>query len=580
GEDHSGHIWLSFGGHNHIQRYDRTTRQFIELSNERFPLLRITHCFTMQEDRAGNMWFAGDGFCRWNAAKETIDTLVPYPRGLPKLRNYVAVFDCDSNANLWLYSPDNGILRFNYSTGQMRLEEPENELTDGQVLINTGIIRDTIWLAVENGIVAFNTRDRSVRIFPFGESVPNFPLTSLAKTLAYDSPAHCFYLASRRYLMTFRPALQTARDKHAQLFIDDISTAGISVPVEDGRADLYFPDNSVTIGFNAIDFSNPEGNRFAYRVTPSADTSWRLLSEQRSVTFSNLGAGVYRVRIKFFSANNRWAEQYKDLLLVVHPPFWKSRWFIVLVALVLLLAAGLLYRYRMARVREKLSLDKQVAEFEMKALHAQMNPHFIFNALNSIREMILLEDNRNASRYLSRFARLIRLNLEHSRQTFITLRQNNEYLESYLEMEQLRFPGFSFRIQVSPDLDPGEVRLAPMLIQPFVENAIWHGLLPGGSDKWVHIRFYRDRDRVVCEIEDNGIGIRQSLLNKTTAQQTHRSVGISNIQERIAVLNEKYRIRCSLAISDKTDEPGPGRSGTVITLTFPIHEDQPELSTP
>jgi LytS/YehU family sensor histidine kinase len=188
--------------------------------------------------------------------------------------------------------------------------------------------------------------------------------------------------------------------------------------------------------------------------------------------------------------------------------------------------------------------------------------------------MILHDDNRNASRYLSRFARLIRLNLEHSRQTFISLRQNIEYLESYLEMEQLRFPDFSFRIEVSGDLDLNEVRLAPMLIQPLVENAIWHGLLPKDADKWVRIQFYRDANQLVCEIEDNGIGIRQSLNNKTASHHPHRSVGISNIQQRIAVLNEKYRIRCSLNIRDKSDLPDRTDTGTIITLIFPAHEEE------
>jgi LytS/YehU family sensor histidine kinase len=245
--------------------------------------------------------------------------------------------------------------------------------------------------------------------------------------------------------------------------------------------------------------------------------------------------------------------------------------------LALLAGTTLVYRYRMARVREKPNLDKQVAECEMKALHAQMNPHFIFNALNSIREMILRDDNRNASRYLSRFARLIRLNLEHSRQTFISLQQNIEYLESYLEMEQLRFPDFAFRIDVSRELDVNEVRLAPMLIQPLFENAIWHGLLPKDNDKWVQIRFFRDARRLVCEIEDNGIGIRQSLHNKTSGHQTHRSLGINNIQERIAVLNEKYRIRCSLVIRDKTEIGGHTDTGAIITLVFPAHEEEEKL---
>jgi len=190
--------------------------------------------------------------------------------------------------------------------------------------------------------------------------------------------------------------------------------------------------------------------------------------------------------------------------------------------------------------------------------------------------MILHEDNRNASRYLSRFARLIRLNLEHSRQTFITLRQNNEYLESYLEMEQLRFSDFSYRIVVASDngLDVDEIRLAPMLIQPLVENAIWHGLHPKEKDKQLVIRFYLDDGRLVCEIEDNGIGIRQSLQNKDQTKPVHRSMGIANIRQRIAVLNEKYRMSCSLSIKDKIDVPGREGSGTLITLTLAAQEEE------
>jgi len=573
-EDHSGHIWLSFGGLNKVQRYDRATRQFTELSGQQYPLMRITHCFTMAEDKDGNMWLAGDGFCRWNWKKNTIDTLIPFPRVAPLLRNYASMIGSDDSSNLWLYSNDNGVLRFNYYSGQMTLEKQENDLTDGFIVGNTGIIRDTIWIGTENGMLAFSIKDRSVRLFSYGEDAPSLPLTGLPKGMIYDSAADCFYIASRRHLITFRPQLEVSPEKKTRLFVDAIRTTEGTLPVNDNQAELHYPDNSVTIAFNAINFSNPEGSRFAYEVTPSADSGWHLLNEQRSVTFSNLSSGTYHVRLKLFSANNRWPEQYKDLTLIVHPAFWKSKWFVTLFVLVLLAGTTLVYRYRMARIREKLNLDKQVAEYEMKALHAQMNPHFIFNALNSIREMILLDDNRNASRYLSRFARLIRLNLEHSRQTFISLQQNIEYLESYLEMEQLRFPDFSFHIEVSRELDLNEIRLAPMLIQPLVENAIWHGLLPKNSDKRVYIRFYHDAGQLICEIEDTGIGIRQSLNSKSTGHHGHRSVGISNIRERIAVLNEKYRIHCSLVIRDKTDIPGRTDTGTLITLVFPAREEE------
>jgi hypothetical protein len=456
----------------------------------------------------------------------------------------------------------------------MVLAKQENDLTDGEVRGSTPIIRDTIWLGTENGVLAFSLRDGSVRFFSYGESVPTMAITTLANDLFYDEEGNCFYVGSRRYLITFRPQLQTSTETKPRLFIDAVSTSRGPLPLRDNRAELHYPDNSVTIGFDAIDFSNAEGNRFAWQISPSADTGWHLLNGQRSISFSDLAPGAYHVRFRLFSANNRWPGQYKDLTLLVYPPFWKSWWFISLIALAFFTATTLLYRYRLARVREKLNLDKQVAEYEMKALHAQMNPHFIFNALNSIREMILRDDNRNASRYLSRFAHLIRLNLEHSKQTFISLQQNIDYLESYLEMEQLRFPDFSFHIDVSKDLDRNEVRLAPMLIQPLVENAIWHGLLPKHNDKWVHIRFFHEQGRLVCEIEDNGIGIRQSLHNKTTGQNTNRSVGISNIQERIALLNEKYRIRCSLVIRDKTEIPGQTETGTIITLIFPARQEE------
>ena len=194
--------------------------------------------------------------------------------------------------------------------------------------------------------------------------------------MIYDEASACFYIASRRHLITFQPQLEHSPEKKPRLFVDAIQTTEGTLPVNDNQAELHYPDNSVTISFNAIDFSNPEGSRFAYEITPSADSGWHLLNEQRSLSFSNLAAGAYRVRLKLFSANNRWPEQYKDLALIVHPAFWKSKWFMALIVLVLFAATTLVYRYRMARIREKLNLDKQVAEYEMKALHAQMNPHF------------------------------------------------------------------------------------------------------------------------------------------------------------------------------------------------------------
>jgi hypothetical protein len=563
-----GTICMSFGKLNSLVWYDRAARRFRAIRAGDDPLLRITFVFSMAEDTAGNIWLAGDGLCRWNRTKKVVDTLIPYA-GRP--HNYMFILDRDEHNMLWLYSGDNGIFRYDCSWNRMQVCRYDDALTNG---VASPVIRGHIWLGAHDGISAFDTRDFSSRVFSYADGLPTLAVTTYRKGSCYDAVGDRVYYGAQHQLIGFKPDVTHTGQGAPVLLIDRITTSQGDLPGDVRSIELPFVNNYAQLSFNAVNFLNPEDNRFSYRVMPSADSSWHLLPWQRSIDFNDLGAGSYTIQVKLVSANNRWPEQVREVELTILPPLWAKWWFI---GLAVLAVGGLilwLYRYRVRQVREKLSLDKQVAEFEMKALHAQMNPHFMFNSLNSIREMILHDDNRNASRYLSRFARLIRLNLEHSRQTFITLQQNIDYLESYLEMEQMRFPDFSFAVETARDLDVHAIRLAPMLIQPLVENAIWHGLMPKEKDKWVHIRFYAEEGMLVCAIEDNGIGIRRSMQNKTESQQMHRSMGIGNIRERIAVLNEKYHIRCSLTIVDKTDLAGSAGSGTLITLVFPVQEEE------
>lgn len=570
-EDAKKNIWISFGNLNSLVYYSRDTRRFTDMSGAKTPLLKITYCFSMAKDSRGNVWFAGDGLCRWNAAKQRVDTLILYPSVARTLNGYIAILDMDKDNNLWLYSWNNGIIQYDCTHNKMYLRKNENNFWDGDIIASSPVINDHIWLGIDNGISVFDIHNYSSRLYTYAEGLP-MAITSLRKGSWYDEEQNIFYVGSGHHLISFKPDLSRSVESSPALFIDAINTPAGRLIGNPERLTLSYTDNSVQIDFNAVNFRSPEDNRFAYRVAPAPDTSWHLLNWQHSVNFNNLASGKYRVQLKLFSANNRWPEQVRELTIVVRPPFWRSWWFIVLAMVVLITAVWSLYRSRIHRLSEKMSLDRQVAEYEMKALHAQMNPHFIFNSLNSIKEMILHQDTRNASLYLSRFAQLIRLNLEHSRKTFITLRQNIEYLESYLEMEQLRFSDFNYHIGVQGEVDVDEIRIAPMLTQPLVENAIWHGLLPNGGDKQLNILFYIDEGKLVCEIEDNGIGIRRSLQNRNDSQQMHTSMGICNIRQRIAILNEKYHIRCSLSIQDKSEISGAIDTGTVSKLVVPAYE--------
>jgi LytS/YehU family sensor histidine kinase len=221
-----------------------------------------------------------------------------------------------------------------------------------------------------------------------------------------------------------------------------------------------------------------------------------------------------------------------------------------------------------AKGKEIATINEQLVEARLSALQAQMNPHFVFNALNSIKRMILDGDNEKASRYLSKFALMIRMTLNHSKDTFVTLDENIEYLKTYLEMERLRFDdSFTYKILVAENIDTSESSIPSLMIQPLVENAIWHGLLPSESEKKILIKFTQNENRITCIIEDNGIGIRQSEQLKVMNRPLHNSVGLENLRKRIKIMNEKYDTDCSLEIFD-LKETGKGDRGTKVVLRF------------
>jgi LytS/YehU family sensor histidine kinase len=228
------------------------------------------------------------------------------------------------------------------------------------------------------------------------------------------------------------------------------------------------------------------------------------------------------------------------------------------------------YRNRLKAFQQKANLDKLISQAEMKALHAQMNPHFIFNSLNSIREMILHQETREASRFLANFAHLIRITLDHSRQSFISLRDTMEYINRYIEMEKIRNPDFHFRMDVDHALEPDDTILPPLVIQPFIENAIWHGR--NGEETEIHIlvQFKKHGGQLICIIEDDGIGIETSRLRKDGQRSGHQSVSIANIQKRIELLNRKYDLHSSIVIREKNKDEGFGATGTIIQITLPL----------
>ncbi len=215
---------------------------------------------------------------------------------------------------------------------------------------------------------------------------------------------------------------------------------------------------------------------------------------------------------------------------------------------------------------EVLKLNKDLAESQLTALRAQMNPHFIFNALNSVQQYILQGNIDEANRYLSKFSKLQREILNNSDQSFISLEKEKEILELYLQLEQLRFHGnFEYSIIIDKEIDITEIKIPPMLVQPFVENAIWHGLMPKQGERKVQIKFRLNGDMLECLITDNGIGRQAAAMLKEKASTSHQSKGMAIVNERLQILRQQHQQPFEVSVTDIIDA-GNNLTGTQVLL--------------
>lgn len=242
---------------------------------------------------------------------------------------------------------------------------------------------------------------------------------------------------------------------------------------------------------------------------------------------------------------------------------------IIFSILTVVLLAGLAFViYNRRQLRRTLTLQKELAEYERKALHLQMNPHFVFNCLGSISSFIVQNGTDSAIKYLSKFSKLMRLTLEYSKEALIPIDKEVESLRNYLELEQLRFDDkFSFEIMVSPEIED-DMALPPLLIQPFVENAIIHGVIPKGADGKIDVVFDLQGDALRCTVTDNGIGFEKSKASKLGLVNVHKSMALDIIRKRLEMM-PAGKDAARIDIEELKNENGEA-AGTKVTLQLPL----------
>lgn len=370
------------------------------------------------------------------------------------------------------------------------------------------------------------------------------------------------YIASNNGLSILPANIQEKKNYPLKLNLNHVLINNEKVDINQ-KLVLAHQANHLSVNFIGIDFNNPDQIIYQYRL--KSDQEWNQTSNN-TIEFGSVEPGEYNLEIRAKSINSQWSNLV-TYSFVINPPLWKKPWFVLLACLILgpciFFIINTFYKNRRIKEQEKLVAKTKIIALEQQALQAMMNPHFIFNVMNSIQHFINTKDHVMANQLLTGFARLIRKNLDICNKSYISIEEELSYLTLYLSLEKLRFGDkMTYHVDVDEELDKEEILIPSMLLQPFVENAIWHGIMPKETNGniWISIKQHDDEMLHIC-IEDDGIGIENSSKLKNN---DHISRGMELTQERINLLN-KFEAQIAFNVTNVYPQ------GTKVTIFIPFN---------
>ncbi|MBC7720382.1 MAG: histidine kinase [Pedobacter sp.] len=360
-----------------------------------------------------------------------------------------------------------------------------------------------------------------------------------------------------------------------------VTVDSASIPINK-QAILPYQKNHIEFNIVSPSIIYPENTYFKYRLLGGTDVNWKeTKTNESSITFASLKPGSYTFEAYAVNFQNNNAKPILFSFKILKP--WWQKWlFISFIMLCVLLIIYYIISHYLKSLKkandqklEKLNLTSQLRKSQLSTIIAQMNPHFIFNILNTIQGLIYTNDKNRATIYIGKFSELVRNILHNSHLQEITLREEIEQLTLYLDLEKIRFENdFNILIEVDTDLDKDNILIPPILIQPFVENAIVHGLFHKKGKKNLHIQFKKEilNDYIKIIINDNGIG-RDNSNKLNLERKKHTSFAVSAIKKRIDLINQTLKKQICIEILDNKDDQ-ENATGTTIVLSIPINQEQ------
>jgi len=598
--DSLNRTWMGTAG-GYISIYDPTTALFIKVGKkEGFTDPKSDRIYSLGMDARGNIWAgtAGGGvyLMQYDSASTRVKKVFCETDGLSG--NVVRSITCDLFGNMWFGTAGGGISR--YDGVNFTSYTKSNGLASNNVYSLLADKSGHLWIGTEKGldkaIYDASGKITSVKHYGKGEGLTGIETSQNAACLDTGSGVWFGTInGASVYHSEFDFVNEEPPNVHItgiRLFFEPIentpygsknnSVHWFAVP---DTLDLPHNQNMLRFEFTGIDLRNPAGVKFRWQLV-GFENEWVPENSERQATYSNLPPGDYTFKVQARNSDGFWSDS-QEFKFTITPPYYQKWPFRIAIGGAILLIVLLLFRWQLKNVQkrnkeqlEKVTLAKHMLELEQKALRLQMNPHFIFNALQSINGYIAMNDSAEARKYLAKFGKLMRMTLENSRTSYTTIEQEAELLYNYTALESMSMGNrFSTHIDVDERIQHESTFIPVMLIQPFVENAIIHGLkhkIDGGGQ--LHIRFLLEGDIngrnerspfIICEVEDNGVGRKKAAEYEAGIRKDHKSAALEITKERLAQMNEAgadqlHKPKSSLAIIDLENAEGNSTGTKVI----------------
>ncbi len=526
------------------------------------------------EDAKGNIWIG-----TYLAGLYKFDGKEIKKYESPQLEKSLSVLEMVVLRGKYLFGATlDGVMQLNTESGEIKFIT-ENDGLNSDLTYALLLTKDKkkLWAGTNQGVNQINIENYlntgKVELVSFGKTDGIKGVELNTHGLFEDAKGHV-WIGTVNGLSRFNPEEympNTIKPKlnltNTRLFYNDT--------LLENNSELPYYLNNISFHYIGICLTNPSKVKYITHLVgleknPSPETA------ENFKTYSNLPPGKYTFKVSSCNNEGVWNRDAIQFTFTIRTPWFKTWWFTVIILAVLAAILLLIFRIKLnqERARQKIEFGAQVeiAKNELKALRAQINPHFIFNSLNSIQHFIIENNNEEATRYLNKFARLFRMILNNSEKSSVSIREEVDMLTVYLELESMRFQNkFEYEIIIDPKIDPDYEEMPTMLLQPYLENAILHGLTPKKEKGKLTVKITSTAAFLICTIEDNGIGRKRAGEMKTSqkASEKHKSLGMKITQDRLKLLNQLNDSELSMNITDLCDKDG-NPAGTRVDIYIPI----------